>query len=155
VGAADNPTAKVLFRVIEDDGSANVETLWAYELGDDKYRLDNFPLYAYAVSVGDVVYAPFDADEGRPTFKSVLEKSGNRTLRVIVDPPLEGGNASDMLMKRLVALGCGYEGMRCVLFAVNVPPETDFTAICELLTAENVKWEHADPTFEEVYPDDA
>jgi len=26
------PTAKVLFRVPEEDGSANVETLWAFDL---------------------------------------------------------------------------------------------------------------------------
>jgi hypothetical protein len=28
------PTAKVLFRVPEGDGSYNVETLWAYDLGN-------------------------------------------------------------------------------------------------------------------------
>ena len=125
------------------------------DLGGDRYRLDNYPFYAYSVSWGDVVYAPLDSSEGRPTFKSVLEKSGNRTLRVFVDPPLESGNPSDELMKQLDALGCGYEGMRGVCFAVNIPPAADLTAICELLTAKDVKWEHGDPTLEELYPDDA
>ena len=79
-------TAKVLFRVEEEDGSENVETLWAFDLGEDRYRLDNSPFYAYSVSPGDTVNAPVDPDEGRPTFSRVLEKSGNRTVRVILDP---------------------------------------------------------------------
>jgi Domain of unknown function (DUF4265) len=100
------PTAKVLFRVAEDDGSANVETLWGYDLGDDRYRLDNSPFYAYSVSVGDVVLAPVDPDEGRPTYQKVLEKSGNRTVRVILDPPLANGNSSDEVVQELLSLGC-------------------------------------------------
>lgn len=35
----DSPTAKVLFRVPDDDGGANVETLWAVPLGEDRYQL--------------------------------------------------------------------------------------------------------------------
>ncbi|HET6160752.1 MAG TPA: DUF4265 domain-containing protein [Dongiaceae bacterium] len=81
--------AKVLFRVPNEDGSAEVETLWADDLGGDRYRLDNCPFYASGVSWNDVVYAPYDLDEEFPTFRSVLEKSGNRTIRVILDPPAE------------------------------------------------------------------
>jgi len=39
----DHPTAKVVFRVANDDGSFEVETLWAYDLGDDRYKIDNLP----------------------------------------------------------------------------------------------------------------
>jgi hypothetical protein len=81
---APGPTAKVLFRVVDEDGSINVETLWAFDLGQDAYRLDNSPFYAYSVSVGDVVFAPVDPQDERPTFQRVLEKSGNRTVRVIL-----------------------------------------------------------------------
>ena len=58
------PNAKVLFRVPNEDGGADVETLWAYDLGSDKYKLDNLPYYAYGVSSDDVVLAPFNEDEG-------------------------------------------------------------------------------------------
>lgn len=44
------PNAKVLFRVANEDGSTEVETLWATGLGDDRYKLDNSPFYAYSVS---------------------------------------------------------------------------------------------------------
>ena len=85
----NTPNAKVLFRVPESDGSANVETLWAYDLGGDHYKLDNSPFYAYGVSWGDTVFAPHDDAEGFPTFHSVVSKSGHRTLRVHFDPPVK------------------------------------------------------------------
>ncbi len=50
------------------------------------------PFYAYGASLGDTVLATHDADEGRPTFRSVLSKSGNRTVRVTFDPPVERDN---------------------------------------------------------------
>jgi hypothetical protein len=46
----NQPTAKVLFRVPNNDGSAEVETLWAFDLGNDQYKLGNSPFYAYSVS---------------------------------------------------------------------------------------------------------
>lgn len=46
----EQPNAKVLFRVINEDGTAEVETLWATKLDGDNYQLDNSPFYAYAVS---------------------------------------------------------------------------------------------------------
>jgi hypothetical protein len=149
------PTAKVLFRVAEDDGSANVETLWAFDLGDDRYRLDNSPFYAYSVSVGDVVFAPVDPDEERPIFKSVLEKSGNRTVRVILDPPLATGNSSDGVVQELLSLGCSYEGANPGYLCIVIPREADFAAVCERLTKREIQWEHADPDHSTLYPDRA
>ena len=148
------PTAKVLFRV-EEDGSANVETLWAFDLGEDRYRLDNSPFYAYSVSVGDVVYAPVDPREGRPTYSRMLEKSGNRTVHVILDPPLAGGNSSDDLVQELLGLGCTYEGANPKYLCIVIPPGSDFAAVCGRLTSREVQWEHADPAYDELYPDAA
>ena len=63
---ASQPNAKVLFRAPNEDGSADVETLWATHLGADNYKLDNSPFYAYGVSWEDVVSAPFSSEEGFP-----------------------------------------------------------------------------------------
>jgi len=95
------PNAKVLFRVPRDDGTAEVETLWATELGNDEYKIDNSPFYAYSVSWQDIVYAPFDPIEERPTFQRVVRKSGNRTVRVIFEPAVEAGNSSDQCFRDL------------------------------------------------------
>src|SRR5882762_1542525 len=102
------PLAKVLFRVPDAEGGANVETLWAFPVGEDRYRLDNLPFYAYSVSLHDVVLAPLDADEGFPTFSRVESKSGNRTVRVVFDVPVEPGNESQAVLDGLVQLGCDY-----------------------------------------------
>lgn len=146
-----SPSAKVLFRVRNDDGSAEVETLWAFDLGGDRYRLDNLPFFAYGVSVADVVLAPYVEEEGFPTFQRVLEKSGNRTIRVILDPPLVPGNGSRVLLDRLVSLGVEYEGANPTYVVLNLPPVVDFEGVVKVLVDGQVHWEHADPTYDEVH----
>jgi hypothetical protein len=149
------PKAKVLFRVPEDDGTANVETLWAYDLGKDHYKLDNCPFYAYGVSLHDIVYAPHDADEERATFQAVISKSGNRTIRVIFDPPISTGNTSDTVLQGLVTLGCDYEGANSSYIVVNIPPAVDLNSVMDYLVQHEANWEHADPTYSEIHPEDA
>jgi Domain of unknown function (DUF4265) len=153
--APGTANAKVLFRVPADDGSAEVETLWATALGNDEYKLDNSPFYAYSVSWEDIVYAPFDPLEERPTFQRVIRKSGNRTVRVIFDPPVEDGNASDQLLRGLVALGCSYEGADRGYMSINIPAEVQLEAVRGYLISQEANWEHADPHYSELFPNDA
>jgi hypothetical protein len=149
------PRAKVLFRVPGEDDDAIVETLWAESLGNDLYVLDNSPFYAYGVSWRDVVFAPFDPDEGFATFLSVATKSGNRTIRIRFDPPVEPGNASDQILQGAVALGCSFEGANPGYMSINVPPEIGLETVRKFLIEQDVAWEHADPTYEALFPDEA
>jgi hypothetical protein len=149
------PNAKVLFRIPNEDGSAEVETLWATHLDGDKYKLDNSPFYAYGVSCEDVVLAPFSEEEQFPTFLEVVEKSGNRTVRVIFDPPVEDGNQSDQILKGLVELGCDYEGANRKYITVNIPPNINLESVRNYLIEHNATWEHADPTYDSLFPDNA
>lgn len=144
--------SKVLFKVINEDGSVDAETLWATNLGNDKYKLDNSPFYAYSVSWEDIIYAPYDDDEQFPTFERVVEKSGNRTIRIIFDPPVEDGNKSDRLLQGLVELGCSYEGANRSLMAINIPQSADLESIRSYLIDCDVEWEHADPTYDALFP---
>lgn len=155
MGNVSGPTTKVLFRVEGDEGDINVETLWAFDLGDDRYRLDNMPFYAYSVSLGDVVYAPKDPDEGRATYRSVLQKSGNRTVRVFFDDPVQPGSASDDLLKEMVNLGCEYEGATSRYIVITIPPRIELATIRDFLVDNALTWEHADPSYSELYPNDA
>ncbi len=148
------PAAKVLFRVAEADGSANVETLWAFELGDQRYKLDNSPFYAYGVSWGDTVLAPLDEVEGLPTFHSVVSKCGNRTVRIMFDPPVVTGNESDTVLQGLVGLGCDFEGANPRYIVLNIPPAVDLQVVVGYLIEHEANWEHADPTYEEFHADD-
>ena len=147
--------SKVLFRVQEDDGSSRVETLWATALGDDEYMLDNSPFYAYSVSWKDTVYAPVDEAEGLPTFVRVVRKSGHRTIRVIFDPPVQEGNESDVVLQGLVALGCSYEGANRGYVSIDLPPSVSLERVRQYLIQQGAQWEHADPTYADLFPDEA
>jgi hypothetical protein len=147
--------AKVLFSVPNEDGTADVETLWATSLGNDQYKLDNSPFFAYSVSWQDIVYAPFDADQGFPVFQSVVLKSGNRTVRVVFDLPVEPGNASDEVLSGLVALGCDYEGAKGRYISVNIPPGVELSAVRDYLIKCDATWEHVDPTYGGLHPEEA
>lgn len=146
---------KVLFRVPNDDGTYEVETLWATHLGNDNYKLDNSPFYAYGVSWEDVVFAPFNQEEQFPTFQKVVEKSGNRTIRVLFDPPVEDGNKSDEILKGLVGLGCDFEGANRKYISVNIPPNVNLETVHNYLIERNATWEHADPTYDLLFPENA
>jgi Domain of unknown function (DUF4265) len=155
MSSVTGPTAKVLFRVAESDGSASVETLCAYDLGENRYKLDNSPFYAYGVSWGDTVLAPHDDAEGHATFHAVLVKSGYRTVRVMFDPPVKRGNASDVALKGLVKLGCEYERANAQYIAVSIPPNVDLARVVDYLVERKATWEHADPPYDEYHANDA
>lgn len=142
---------KVAFEIQNDDGSMEVETLWAEPLGEQVYRIDNSPFYVYSVLWRDEVLAPPSA-EGLPTFQRVVSKSGNRTVRVRLDPPYEEGNESAKEMQDLVAIGCSFEGSRNRLMSVNIPPELSLNAVRDHLISHGLEWEHADPTYEKLFP---
>src|SRR5687768_9315146 len=92
--------------LIGPDG--DVETLWADELGDDRYRLDNLTWYAYGLSLGDIVHATRN-ESGMLVFQRVVEKSGNRTMRLILETDEttdEMTFESRRLLDELRALGC-------------------------------------------------
>jgi hypothetical protein len=147
------PNAKVLFRIPNGDGSDEVETMWACDLGEDRYRLDNCPFYAYGVSLHDIVYAPLDPTEEFPTFRSVVSKSGNRTIRVIFDPPLAAGNESERKLGELRALGCDCERATSSYVVLNIPPSIDLAGVADNLIRLGLTWEHADPTYDELHSD--
>jgi hypothetical protein len=147
----DMAMVKVVFRIPLDGDEVIVKSLWATPLGDERFRLENSPFFAYGVSWLDVVLAAHD--EGRlHDFVSVAEKSGHRTVRVIVD---REEPQRDALLALAKALGCKYEGFQPRLYAIDVPPAADLATVAARLTEAGYEWEHADPTYEELYGPDA
>ena len=125
-----------------------VETPWAEALGDNRYRLANRPFWKYGVSAGDIIEALLD-DSGRPAFVRVLEKSGNRTVRVRLQPPMDASPASRAIIDALVHMGCDYEGMHPGYIVVNVPPAVDLATVARHLEVSGQEWEYADPPLDE------
>jgi len=143
--------SKVLFRVQEPDGSANVETLWATPLGQDLHQLDNSPFYAYSVSWKDIVYAPFDPEEQFPTFQRVFRKSGHKTIRIIFEESVTEGSGSKRLLQELVSLGCSYEGATETYICLDIPPDVELEKVRQFLIQHSLQFEHADPTYKELW----
>jgi predicted acyl esterase len=53
----------------------------------------------------------------------------------------------------LTELGCSYEGANRSYIAVDVPPEVQLETVREFLISTGQQWEHADPPYEELFPD--
>jgi hypothetical protein len=62
--------------------SAGAETMWADDLGNGTFRLDNVPLFAYGISYGDIFSIRLQDGDPRPYFDSVVKTGGNETYRV-------------------------------------------------------------------------
>lgn len=147
--ADESQHVKIEFRVQNETGGFDVETMWAVPLGDDRYRLDNTPFYAYGVSWDDIIIAKAQKD-GFPVFESCAEKSGNSTVRIIFTEEEVQGLSAETMLAQLAEMGCSYEGADASYYAVNVPADTDLSEIAELLTHNEIMWEHADPSGEEL-----
>jgi hypothetical protein len=145
------PTDENVVKVLLQEGEY-VETLWAERVGPDLYRLDNYPWYAYGVSWKDIVEAHPDAD-GMLVMSRVAEKSGHRTIRVIFKEKVADATADQLILDGAVALGASYEGSNDRYLAIDIPPGIDLMRICRYFTEHGVEWEHADPTYESLYPE--
>jgi hypothetical protein len=84
-----------------------------------------------------------------------VTRSGHRTIRIIVDPPVSHGNASELLLQRLVALGCSYEGATGGYISVDIPPSVDLQDVHAYLIDVDAQWEQADPPCESRFPREA
>jgi hypothetical protein len=141
------PKAKVLFC----DGQGNDETLWAFYLGNDTYRLDNSPFFAYGVSYQDEVMAKPKKEGDIPQFIKIAKKSGNRTIRISVDPKSNLDGVDEKVLTELINLGCSYEGANKKYLSINIPKEVKLESITNYLIKEKQLWEYADPAYEEVH----
>ena len=132
---------------IEIRGEDNqVETVWAFDLGNHLYKLDNTPWFAYRISTGDIIEAEREEADGFPVFKRVVEKSGYRTVRIVADQDFD-----DEFFEQINSLGCSFEGATRRYVAIDVPPPIDLDAIANFLNEKNIRWEHADPTYEDLH----
>lgn len=132
--------------IIDPDG--DTESLWAEALGDNRYRLENTPFFAYGLSADDIVEA-LPEEDGFLMFSRVIEKSGHRTLRVSLDEPVQV-EPGPTLLAEIKRLGCTYEGASNTLICIDIPPEVPLKEVAEMLIRLDVGWEYADPTEEKL-----
>ena len=108
------------------------ETLWAKPLGNDRFQIANVPLFAEGINFGDVVLVCSDGDMGL-TVRSVVERSGHRTVRVTVS--MESSSLRLFLESLVLLFGVNIEGLAQGIYAIDVPPGANLLALHQLLDA--------------------
>jgi hypothetical protein len=82
---AEEPTAHVIFELEVEDGWPPValERVWAYDVGDNRYVIDNVPWFARDLAVGDLVRTVSPDPRSHPIFQRLLDRSDHVTIRLI------------------------------------------------------------------------
>jgi hypothetical protein len=104
------------------------ESMWAEPLGDDLYKIQNVPFYAYGLNFHDVVRATSDSDELIPEIRELIEPSGHRTFRVFFKKHIERDRQEDIL-NSLKDLTISYERANAIYFALDMQPDGDYQAV--------------------------
>lgn len=127
---------KILFIHFSNDLQETVaETLWAECIDREKglYKLCNIPFYDLPCSCDDIIFAEYDNDEQRITFRKVVEPSGNSTILVIVNDE----SLKEELREEFRNLDCESEGYASQ-FSLNIPFEVNYKPIYDrLMELEN------------------
>jgi hypothetical protein len=111
------------------------ESLWARPLGGDEYQIENIPFCAYGLNCGDVVLATPDAPDLKPEVRSVLRRSGNRTLRVsFCDRPSK--EEQQPVMAVLESMGAELERATSQFVCISVPAAISLQAIRNYLVTQ-------------------
>ena len=135
---------KILVRYFSDVlDEIVVETLWTEIIDAEKglYKIDNIPFYGPEFSSDDIVFAEFDEDEERITFRNIVEYSGNSTIQIII---LDKDQNVQNLRNEFKELGCETEGTGSNYFVMEVLYEQNyfpiFKKLTELETAEKISF---------------
>jgi len=145
----DSPNKRALVKIVIDlphDAPTREESLWARSLGDRLYRLDNTPWYATGCALGDVVECE-DRPGQLPRLVRVVQRSGNRTIRVFIPDSPNRSAVKVEVFRILQAAACPFEeyGTDKGLIAATVPPsiaaDSLFRRLDELEAEGGAYWE--------------
>jgi len=123
----------------DEDGWPPVtrENMWAVDLGDGRYRIDNIPFYVMGISDGDLITATKEEDE-RLVFSELVEASSNSTFRLIVSNEEEISEVRKIFRE----LGCPSELVSHGLISLHVPGSVTMKPIATLIEQgeEDGRW---------------
>lgn len=129
----------------DEDGypPAGSERLWAFQVGEGRYKIDNIPFFARDLALGDIVSAIHEegAEEGVLRYQQVLQPSGHSTFRILIQDESEVPEVCRLLEQ----LGCGTERSHLPrLVAIDIPPSVSLEAVREALApgCAQDRWEH-------------
>lgn len=110
------------------------ESLWATPMGNNLYRIENVPFFAYGLNFHDVVLATSDAEDLKPEIRNVVTASGHRTYRVLFEKDIERQKQIELL-ESLSKHKATYERANNVHVAIDIKPTGDYIAVYDQLEA--------------------
>ncbi len=116
------------------------ESFWATPLGNDLFRLENIPFYAYGLNFHDVVKATSESEELIPEIRELVEPSGHRTFRVFFEKSIIRQKQEDIL-NSMQDLTISYERANGIYFSLDMQPNGNYQAVfdrLEKLEKENI-----------------
>lgn len=126
-----------------DEQKNEGETYWAEPLGNSLYKLQNIPFFATRLNLFDIVTCQ-EEPNALPIILEVKESSGHRTVILRFTEPSfqERWNFQENpwevrkfeTLRSLAEQGVTWEWGDEFLLALDVPPESDYAAVIELLT---------------------
>jgi len=114
------------------------ESLWAKDLGDDLYEIQNVPFCAYGLNCLDVVHAIADDADLKPEIRSVVRRSGNQTARLFFDDESTREQQKPYLDK-IISMGAWTERANESVVCVNIPASANYESICDYLAQLEVE----------------
>jgi Domain of unknown function (DUF4265) len=137
---SDPTHVKIGFYLEQDeDGYPPVtrENMWAVDLGDGRYRIDNIPFFVRGISDEDVIAVKMEED-GRLVFAELIEASSNSTFRLIISNESE----TPKVRKMFRDLGCPSELVSRGLISVHIPGSVVMKSIATLIEQgeDNGQW---------------
>ena len=127
-------SVKILFRyysTVLDEWT--VETMWAETIDAEKglYKLDSIPFYGPLVASDDIIFAEYDSDEERLTYRRTVENSGNSIVTVVIMDKTYDINIIRDIFKDL---GCLSERVNDAYFSMEVLAGKNYQPIKQKLT---------------------
>lgn len=142
-------SVKVAFVQEVTKGEYETETLWC-DINGDNFIIDNIPLIAKRVSLGDTIKAEYDEEEGRYYFEDFVSTSGNSTIRFF----FYNDDLIDTTREWLNKYSCESEVLPArSIVAVNIPKEVVYSPIRAFLEEGEQKgnWVYEESCLEHDY----
>lgn len=130
-------------------GQYETETLWC-DVDGDNFIVENIPIVAKRISLGDVIKAEYDHEEKRYYFDDFVSTSGNSTIRIF----FHDNHLIDSTREWLNKYNCESETLRGRnILAVNIPKEANYAPIRAFLEEgeEKENWVYEESCLEHDY----
>ncbi|GAT62159.1 DUF4265 domain-containing protein [Paludibacter jiangxiensis] len=120
---------RVFFVQKNHEGDFETESIWCTRV-DNGFQIDNIPIVAKRISLGDIITAEYDNDDKVYYFDDFVSVSGNTTVRLFFKDACLMENVRQILNK----FGCESEVLvQRKIVAVNIPQNVEYKNIKHFL----------------------